>query len=125
MTNSVKQLVEAAKRCADLLSSSGSSGFAAYLRKAARAVESEGDGWIEIKEGCEMPAADVELWCWVVPRESFYFDVPGYEHQTTPGIWEPHAKVIRTFRTREGDVRFNCGCGETVTYYRLLPAPPT
>lgn len=69
MTNSVRELVEAAK---ELLTKRGSSfdivghdhlghplnaeGMAAMKTRAAiAAVEAEGDGWIEIKEGCEMP----------------------------------------------------------------------
>jgi hypothetical protein len=90
---------------------------------AASLAPVETDGWIDTNE--RMPdEPDVKFWCWIVPAESYWFDVPGYEHQTVKGTWEPHFGVLSTYRRRDGTIHFNGGGGEHVAYYQPLPAAP-
>jgi hypothetical protein len=80
--------------------------------------------WIDCSQ--RMPEDDhKKFWCYIVPRESYWFDVPGHEHQTEQGTWEPRQDACTTFRTSEGDVIFNCGCEEKVTHWMPLPVAPT
>jgi Protein of unknown function (DUF551) len=86
--------------------------------------DKESAAWIDCSQ--RMPEDDhKKFWCYIVPRESYWFDVPGHEHQTEQGTWEPRQDACTTFRTSEGDVRFNCGCEEKVTHWMPRPVAPT
>lgn len=65
MTSSVKRLVDAAKQLKAEVDRSVHMSYCdtIIIKAATAAVEAEGDGWIEIKEGCKMPPLDAENCC--------------------------------------------------------------
>jgi hypothetical protein len=77
-------------------------------------IESEGDGWIEIKEGCEMPPTDGKsvLVCRIWGHITY---APTSAHY---GTYHPNAKGKETWRDASG-VKID------FTHWRPLPAPPT
>lgn len=141
MTSKVKELVEAAKRAqvllravtvrrvleagSDVIEASGLNPWCVnegradgsesigtwWLESAISAVESEGDGWIKIKDGCEMPAEGADIlfnipWCYGVEKGR-YFSGRWISDRTSP----------------YGDqISFDV---EEATHWQPLPAPPT
>jgi hypothetical protein len=110
MTNSVKELVIQARNLADAMNSSKEFLITPFLNALA-AVESEGDGWIEVKEGCEMPETSETL-----PLSTIvmgHYDFGGWD------MMRYHAKkgwriVPSGFKATRSPI-----------YWRPLPAPPT
>ncbi|MBU6232177.1 DUF551 domain-containing protein [Patescibacteria group bacterium] len=79
--------------------------------------------WISVKD--QMPEIpDIKLWCNIIPRESYYFRVPGYEGVTTMANFAPYQTIVKTYLTKNGEIRFNCGCLEEVTHWAELPDHP-
>jgi len=103
MTNSVKDLVEAAKR--DLRHSTAAS--IAALVEAISAVESEGDGWIEIKGMRDIPVGEDHLLLLGGEREG----------ERVIGYWNRLTRGWMVNRVSDSDL--------VVTHYQPLPAPPT
>jgi hypothetical protein len=76
--------------------------------------------WISVD--VEMPKEeDRKFWCWVGPSDGILASGGTLIKAAHPF----YMKIIRTYRSREGNIKFNCGTLEKVTHYQPLPAPPT
>jgi hypothetical protein len=76
--------------------------------------------WILTKD--RMPEKQGEYWVWLVPHKPQPSSMePGDSIFTD---FKPYARKIKTYMSREGKLRFNCGATEFPEYWRRLPAPP-
>ena len=75
--------------------------------------------WISVEK--DMPKeVDQEVWAWVVPNS-------GIEHDgsLTIGSFDPYMRTVKTYLSRNGDIRFNCGALQEVTHWQPKPLPPS
>jgi hypothetical protein len=91
--------------------------FGAASGPSVREKEPE---WILTKD--RMPEKQGEYWVWLVPHKPQPSSMePGDSIFTD---FKPYARKIKTYMSREGKLRFNCGATEFPEYWRRLPAPP-
>jgi len=78
--------------------------------------------WIDADE--EMPTEIKDYWCWVIPKEPFISDTPGYDDGVITPNFEPYADKVRTYRDREGNIGFNTDGLSRVKYWQpIVPVP--
>lgn len=75
--------------------------------------------WVNVEE--RMPTLDGEYWCHVEPKNPFLSEIHGYDDGLITPKFDPYERTVKTFRTNAGELRFNCGGLERVTFWMSLP----
>ena len=87
----------------------------AELEDAQRALR-----WTPITEG--MPEVEGEYWVWVVPHKPQPSSLdPG---DTVFVDFKPCRRTCKTYRSKQGELRFNCGAVEFPQYWRAIGPDP-
>jgi hypothetical protein len=76
--------------------------------------------WISVD--VEMPKEeDREFWCWLGPNDG----ILASDGTLIKAAFANYMKIVKTYRSVDGSIKFSCGCLEKVTHYQPLPSPPT